>query len=143
MTVEKEVVPRFQDLLKQFRGKQAPQQTKINEQTHTQRNKHSINKNKPVKSLTRLLCKLFWKSIYLKEYQGQHIRGSRAAVVTLIFCWNYKRSKMQNKNHVFTIQFPTSDWFRRDQNAHCILGKCRQMPLLKLKTFQIQHSKAE
>ena len=27
----------------------------------------------------------------------------------------------------FTIRCPTSNWLRRGQNAHCIMGKCRQI----------------
>ena len=35
----------------------------------------------------------------------------------------------------FTIRCATSDWLRRGQNAHCIMGKCRQIKCRAIRNY--------
>ena len=35
----------------------------------------------------------------------------------------------------FTIRCATSDWLRRGQNAHCIMGKCRQVKCRAIRNY--------
>ena len=47
---------------------------------------------------------------------------------------DYKSSLLQQFSH-FTIRCATSDWLRRGQNAHCIMGKCWQIKCHAIRNY--------